>query len=222
MRFWPVATIVFGVATFAVLVAFSLLPAVRAGFPLGDFIPAMSAFQRAVTPADLTYVFGSPADPARIAAMQNANTLDLYGFIPIYTLFLISGAAMLAGGVRKPVAWLSFAPALIGAAGDLVETTKQLGVTSDWAHAGSYLPIAFACWIKYFGLAVSAAGASALCLAGPKPRFVLAGLGFVPIIATAADFLHVAHVPSLLSIGFAAFWLPLLVVAIRESLSRAS
>ena len=218
-RFWPIATIAFGLATLALLLGFSFLPAVRAAYPHGDFSQAMGAFQRVATLSDLQLVFGAPADPARVAAMQAANTLDLFAFIPVYGCFLLAGAAMLAGGVRKKLAWLALAPLFVGLIGDVLETTAQLRVTEDMARAAGELPIAPYAWIKWFGLALSAAGASAICFLGEAKRPLLGVLGLAPLVVTLAAWFGLIRASSLLTLGFALFWLPLLVIAVRAVFS---
>jgi len=217
-RVWPLATAIFGVATLVILVAFSMLPDVRAAYPNGDFTTALNAFQHATSIAQLNALFGNPADPAKLRAMTSGNTLDLFGFIPAYGLFMIAVAAMLAGGVRKPIAWLALAPALIGVAGDIVETWCQLQMTANWSRAADCLPlVAPACWTKFFGIAFHALGCSAICFTGGRKRWILGALGLLPIVGVSADALHVLPAPALMSAVFGVFWIALLVVAILET-----
>ncbi|MBI3437342.1 MAG: hypothetical protein HY054_01590 [Proteobacteria bacterium] len=217
-RVWPIATAALGVATLAILVAFSTLPDVRAAYPNGDFSTELNAFQHATSMSQLDALFGSPADPAKLRAMTSGNTLDLFGFIPAYGLFMIAGAAMLADGLRKPVVWLALAPALVGIAGDIVETTSQLRMTHDWAHASAALPlVAPACWTKFFGIALHALGCSAICFIGERKRWILVALGSLPVLGVSADALHILPAPSLMSAILGAFWIALLVVGVLES-----
>jgi hypothetical protein len=217
-RFWPLATAIFGVATLATLFAFTMLPDVRVAYPNGDFAAALNAFEHATSMAQLDALFGSPADPAKLRAMTSGNRLDLFGFIPAYGLFMVAGAAMLAGGLRRPIVWLALAPALIGVAGDIVETTNQLRMTQDWARAAEALPlVAPACWTKFFGIALHALGCSAICFAGERKRPILGALGIPPIFAVSADALHALPAPALTSAVFAAFWLALLGAGILET-----
>jgi hypothetical protein len=220
-RAWPIATAIFGFATLATLVGFSFLPEVRAAYPNGDFGPALSAFQRAVEPSELDALFGAPPDSAKLAAMTAGNTLDLYGFIPIYTLFLVCAAAMLAGGARKPLAWAAIAPALLAAAADIFETWTQLQMTSDWARAEELLPaVAPACWTKYFALGAHALGCTAIGFAGRPRRWILGALGFIPIAGVFADWAGALHIPSLMSMTFGVFWLALLGLALAQILAK--
>src|SRR5262249_28676731 len=87
----------------------------------------------------------------------------------------------------------------------------------DWSHAAAVLPrVAPACWTKFFGLAVHALGCSALCFTGPNKRWILGVLGLTPIIATKAEFFHLVHIPTLMTLTFGVFWVALLVVAALE------
>lgn len=211
-RLWPLAAIVFGLVTLAIAIGFSYLPEVRAVYASGEFGPALGVFQRAETPADLDAVFGNPAAPAIIAAMHAGNTLDLYGFIPAYTLFLVAAASMLAGGARRPLALLSIIPTLIGAGADVVETWTQLRMTADWANAEALLPIAPLCWIKYFALALGALGATGICLFGERKRWIVGALGVAPLATTFADWAGIIDIPTLMTAGFGAFWIALIGV----------
>jgi hypothetical protein len=217
-RSWPLATTAFGVATLIILVTFSMLPDVRAAYPNGDFTTALNAFQHATSMAQLDGLFGSPADPAKLRAMTSGNTLDLFGFIPAYGFFMIASAAMLAGGFRNPILWLALAPALVGVAGDVVETWCQLQMTANWARAAECLPfVAPGCWTKFFGIAFHALGCSALCFVGERKRWILGVLGVLPILGVSADALDVLPAPALMSAVFGVFWVALLAVAILET-----
>lgn len=217
-RFWPLATIVLGLATLAIVLSFSALSEVKAAYPAGDFAIQLGYFQRAVAPTDLAAVFGAPADPAKLTAMTAGNRLDLYAFIPVYTLFLIAGASMLAGGLRAPLVWLSIIPTLIGAGADVIETSKQIAMTLDYANADALLPLAPWCWAKYFSLALGALGASAMCFR--SKRWILGALGVLPLIATLADWSGAVDVPTLMTLGFGGFWIALIVVGVMELLRK--
>ena len=215
-KVWPIATIGVGLATLAIAVGFSYLPEVRAVYGDGAFGPALGAFQRAETAADLAAVFGDPADPRIIAAMHAGNTLDLYDFIPAYTTFLIVAAAMLAGSIRKPIVLLSIVPALAAAGADIVETWTQLRMTADWDNAPSLLPLAPWCWAKYFSLAVSALGATAICFLGERKRWIIGMLGFAPFAIVFADWAGAFTTPTLMSVGFGVYWIALIAVSFAE------
>jgi hypothetical protein len=213
-RLWPIATIVFGLAGLGVLLSFSQLPEVVSVYPSGAFGPALSAFQRAASMADLAAIFGSPPDPAKIAAMTAGNQLDLFAFIPAYTLFLIAAGIMLAGDPKQPLAWLAIMTALIAAVGDVMETAGQLGITTDWTHAETYLRfVAPAAWIKFFALAAHALVCAAICYRSEPKRRIVGALGCIPVLGVLAAALDLAPIPSLMTSVFGAFWIALIVVA---------
>ncbi|MDX2276104.1 MAG: hypothetical protein NW206_11700 [Hyphomonadaceae bacterium] len=205
-----------GLASLAIVLAFQQLPEVQAAYAAGAFPAEMSRFQRASTLADLAGVFGDPADPAKLAAMRAANSLDLYIFIPAYTLFLFTGAAMVAGGLRAPLAWLSILPALIGAGADVVETSRQIAISADYANAASHLPLAPWCWTKYFALAFAGAGVTAICWLGPKKRWVLGAASLVPLLATSAFAFGVIALPAVMTMSNGVFWIALIVIGVVE------
>jgi hypothetical protein len=195
-----------------------MLPAVRAAYPNGDFATALNAFQHATSMSQLDALFGNPADPAKLQAMTVGNTLDLFVFIPAYGLFMLAGAALLGGGLRQPLAWLAAAPALIGIAGDIVETWSQLRVTESWEHASAALPlVAPGCWTKFFGIALHALGCSVIALVGARKRWVIAALGALPILAVFADALRVLPAPALMTGAFGLFWLVLMALGFIEA-----
>ncbi len=216
-RFWPLATAVLGAATLVILFAFSILPDVRAAYPNGDFPIALNAFQHAATPSNLDAVFGTPADPSRLRAMTAGNTLDLFGFIPAYALFLVAGIMLVGRTLKNALALAAMALAGIGVAGDIVETTRQLAMTTNWAHAVSLLPIAPWCETKFFCLAGCALAIGAICFTGERKRWILGTLGVLPILVVSADALHVLPAPALMTAVFGAFWVALLAVGILET-----
>lgn len=216
-RLWPLATALLGVATLVILAAFSALPDVRVAYPHGDFATALNSFQNAVTVSDLDAVFGAPADPAKLAAMTAGNSLDLYGFIPAYSLFLLAGAMMLAGGVKSPLGLVALALLGIGTGADIVETTRQLRMTTDWANAASLLPIAPWRMAKYFGLAGNALAIGVICLRRAPRRWILGVTGLLPILAVSCDALRLLPTPALMSAVFGLYWIALLIVGVLET-----
>lgn len=217
-RTLAIAIALLGVGTLGILIAFSLLPDVRAAYPDGDFAASLSGFQRSSSMTELNALFGDPADPAKLAAMTAGNTLDLYGFIPVYGLFLICAAALLAGGFNKPLAWLAILPALVGMGADIVETHAQLQMTTDWSRATELLPaVAPACWTKYFALAAHALGCTAICFMSAQKRWILGAVGFIPTAGVFADWAGAVHFPALMSAVFGVFWIALLGIALAEA-----
>ena len=87
-----------GVAAFTCAALFKTIPGLA---PCGPGITnnAILAFQVARTPAEMAALFGSePCTSALAAAQKTGLILDGLGFIPLYTAFLIFGAA--ATGAR--------------------------------------------------------------------------------------------------------------------------
>lgn len=221
-RLWPIATLVLGLATLAILLSFNLLPAVSNAYPYGTFGPAMSAFQRAVDLSDLAAIFGNPPDPSTVAAMDAGNKLDLYAFIPAYTLFLIAAAIMLTGAPKQPLAWIAIMLAIIAAIADVMETAGQLGVTSDWAHADMYLRfIAPAAWLKFCALAAHALVCGFIWFRSGRKPALAAIISLLPILGVLAAALGLWTAPSLMVSVFGVFWAALLAAA-AHALLRAS
>jgi hypothetical protein len=220
-RAWPIATAAFGVATVATLYAFTRIPEIAAAYPDGGFTRALSAFQRARTMEDLALLFGAPPDREKLAAMTAGNWLDLVVFIPVYTAFLVSAAAMLAGSIRTRLAWLAIAPALIAALADGVETWAQLQMTADWSRASALLPmLAPASWTKYFALGAHALGCTIICFTGPRRRWVLGAVGIAPIAGVLAERFGSLDVLTVMTAVFGVFWIALLITAFID-LARA-
>lgn len=216
-RAFAYAAIVFGLATLGVFAAFSFLPEVQGAYQPGMVGPALSLFQRAETTADLNAVFGVPANQAALTAMHAVNQLDLWLFIPAYTLFLIAAAMVLTGGARTPLALLAILFALAGAGADAIETIAQLAITGDYDSAPAHLPIAPWHWLKYGALAAHAWVAAAICLLGAPRRWIVGALSALPLPFVLLAWLGVSE-PRLFSIAFALAWLALLGAAIKAAL----
>jgi hypothetical protein len=212
-RIWPLLAIAGGLATLVIFVGFNFLPAVTAAYAPGTLGEAESTFQRAASMADLFAVFDNPPSAARLAAQDAVNKLDLYGFVPAYTLFLVAAAAMLAGGARQPLAWLAIAPALVGAGADAVETLAQLRVLADWEHAAAQLPIAPWHWAKYMALAGNGVGVAAIALLGARKRYLLGVLAMAPLPCVLAVWSGLIADARVFSVAFALYWVVLLAHA---------
>jgi hypothetical protein len=211
-RAWAIAASIFGLATLGVFVGFNFLPDVAAVYAPGEAATYVSAFQRSTTLADLAQVFGDPADPAIIAAMDQLNTLDLYAFIPAYALFLIAAAFMLGGNTT--LKWLAVIAALIGAGGDVVETYQQLQLTADYQNAASHLPlIAPMHWVKYAGIGLNGVLVSALCFTAERRRWILGVVGLLTLPIVAASYVGLVE-PRAFTGAVALYWTTLLVVSI--------
>lgn len=219
-----------GLATLGFFVGFTLLPEVGAVYAPGELGDAVSVFQRAETLTALEPVFGEPVNAGVVAAMNAVNTIDLYGFIPAYTIFLVAAAAMLGGGFKGPLVWLSVAAALVGAFGDVGETMRQLELTAIWAAAGNpaawpddaarVMPLATWHYLKYFGLAVNAIAVAALCLSRAPKRWIVGVLGVAPVFGTLAVYAGLTDNGKAIALPFAAFWVALLVVCAIEALRK--
>jgi hypothetical protein len=214
-RALPLTATLLGILT---LVAFLMLgssEAVRAAYARTEVALAVSEFQRSETLADIARVFGMPPDPARIAAMDALNTLDLFGFIPAYTLFL-TAVAIVLGGLRNRWTQAAIAFAVIGGLADAIETWKQLQLTADIANAANHLPIAPWHWLKYAALALNGVAVTSLCLTAPKKRWILAVIAFASFPLVLGAYLDLAS-PRLFSATFAIYWVALLVISIIET-----
>lgn len=210
-RLWPLLALIAGLITLGFFITFSAHPTVQAAYELSDRTGVVSTFQRAETPADLAPVFGTPPDPAKIEAMDLINTLDLWGFIPAYSVFLIAAAIMI-GGTRNTWVHGAILFALIGAVADGVETYKQLQVTADLSNAAAHLPIAPYHWAKYVALAMNGAALAVLCFVGGQRRLVLGILALAPLPLTLLSYAGMLP-PRAFAVAFTLYWVALLVVA---------
>ncbi len=220
-RGYAIAAATGGIATAVIAVFFAFLPEVTAIYAPSEVSPLVSEFQRANVQDDLDLVFGSPPNPDVVAAMDAINRLDLFGFIPAYTLFLAAASLMLAGGMRKVWSWVMIASALAGAGADVVETTTQLQLTADWGRTDALLPlIAPAHWAKYGALAANAAAVAVFCLFMAPRRWLLGAAALPALPCTLVVFFGIMDQPRLFSAAFALYWMTLLVASLREALRR--
>jgi hypothetical protein len=214
-RALPLVTALLGVLTLGAFIALGSQPAVRAVYPASEISTNVSAFQRAETLGDIAAVFGSPTDPAKLAAMDALNTLDLYAFIPAYALFLVA-AAILLGGLRNRWTQIAIIFALLGAVGDVIETWKQLQLTADIASAEAHLPIAPWHWLKYCALALNGVAIATICFTSAKKRWILGVIAFVSFPIMALSYME-AITPRAFAATFALYWIALLAVALLEA-----
>lgn len=213
-RAWPLAALGFGLAAFALIASFPLLPEVTAVYARAEVPDVVADFQRAATLDDLAGVFGDPANPQVAAAMDAINRLDLYAFVPVYTLFLVAAAAMFGRRGAAPTA--AVLAALLGAGADAVETFKQLQLTAALQSAPEvYLPIAPWYWAKYAGLGLHGAAIAGLCFSGRRRRWVLGVLALAPAPSVLA-FYFGAIDADVFRYVFAAYWIALLASAAIE------
>jgi len=206
----PLIALLAGLATLVVFVTMARQPAVTAVYPPGEVAGVVSEFQRSVTADDLVPVFGDPPNASVMKAMDAVNTLDLWGFIPAYVVFLGAAAVMLSGA-RRRLAWAAIAFAIAGGAFDAIETWRQLQVTADYANAEAYLPIATWHWLKYAALAANGVCVAGLLLLGERKSLVGAvALAPAPLVALA----YVGHLSTrYFAAAFALYWIALLILA---------
>jgi hypothetical protein len=207
----------FGAATLAVYVGFAALEPVRAAIASGCGAPEMfTKFQLARSLNDLIAVFSAPAGACRgpiIAAMDAANRLDLYAFVPAYAAFLIAASIMLAGAWRTRLALAAIGAVIVAALADAAETATQLRITQDIEGAGAELaPLAIAFWMKYAAMGVHAALMAIIALSAPRRRLIVAAFAIIAALATIGAAFDAGRVP-FMTLCFGLFWLSLLVTA---------
>jgi hypothetical protein len=219
----PVLVAVAGLVVLAITLAFGRLPAVQAA---GECWAqdAVFLFEFATTYEDLRGIFGPEFDPCHepnLAAMDAANTLDVFAYIPAYTAFTCLTALYFAGATSRLRA-LAIGLALAAAVADYIETAMLLTITSNLESASiaQMLTASTAAWVKFGSLAAHSAVLSIACFIGAPRRLVLGPLFALPLIAfaaMAADF----GLYNLLKLGFFASWIPMLIVAAWEALLPA-
>jgi hypothetical protein len=167
-------------------------------------------------------VFGAADDPCRagmVAALDRANTIDLFGFIPVYGLFLAAFllAAMRTGGGRAAGAGLFFLVA--GLAFDTFETAIQLRITGALPGSDANLmALVVGSRGKFSLLALVSlfAGLAMLTRGGLLGR--LAGLGCIVSAGLTFAGLAAPSAASMLPGGIALAWTLMLVYAVVEAI----
>lgn len=223
-RGWAIATLVAGVATLALFVAFALQPEMKAA---AQCLPAGSVvqFELARNGEDLTRIFGAPGSDCRelaVQAMDAVNTLDIWAFIPTYTLFCIFGALFLAGGELRPLSVAALGAAVFALVGDYIETTTLLKITQNVDQASTLLPYSqLGAWMKFALLAAHAFFCAGLCFTAEKRRVILGALLVLPAIGVAAMAYDQVKLANLNNLSFALAWAGLLVTAGVAAFKRA-
>ncbi|MGE0597575.1 MAG: hypothetical protein AB7P07_14525 [Hyphomonadaceae bacterium] len=214
-RLWPLATLLFGIATLAAFLGLGAQPAVRAAYEPDLVSTAVSVFQRAESLSDLVRVFGAPPNPAIIHAQNAINTLDLSAFIPAYALFLVAAAIMI-GGWRNRWAQAAIVFGLLGAAADVMETWKQLQIgaifAADSLAAEEFLPLAPWHWLKYLALALNGLAVATLFVTAGRKHWLLAAIAAAPLPLVGAAYLDALSTRTFAS-AFALYWIALLLLA---------
>jgi len=222
-RRWWVLCVLCGVGVIAFGVWFAgVLPAETCTGPLPAGVSSLLAYQFARTPADIEAVFGAAGTPCRaamIAAMDQANTVDLFGFIATYSAFLACFfiAALHAGSGR--VARVGLATVVAALAFDVLETATQLHITDQLpGTALSLRLLAVGSVGKFLALAALCvcAGAAMMRHAGVVGRLT----GLVCIASGMLVVLGVTTPPmrSALSLGNAVAWLIIFLYAVTAAL----
>lgn len=223
-RAWAVATAALGVATIALLVAFTLLPEARAAAGCLQ-AGAVVQFELARNSEDLARIFGGGerCGPLVIAAMDAVNRLDLIAFIPVYTAFACAAALFLADGALRPLSIAAIAAALGAAAMDYLETTTLLRITQTLDAPEALLPLSQAgAWTKFALLAAHGVFCAGLCFLRARRRPVLGALLLLPVLGVAfAAYDHV-RLASVMNAAFALAWLSVLAVAAQAVLLNYS
>jgi hypothetical protein len=217
-RFWAIATIVTGLVTLGISAAFAMLPEVQAAgacFQRG----AVIQFEFARNLADLIAIFGEPQSACRplvVTGMDAVNLLDVWAFIPAYTLFCICAALFLAGGAwQRPLVIIAIGAALLAAASDYLETITLLSITQTIDAPGGLLQYSqLGAWSKFALLAAHSVFCAGICYVSDKKRYTLGAILMLPpfgVIAAAYNHLTLSNV---MSAGFVVAWVSLLVMAI--------
>jgi len=217
-RVWAIATILAGVITLGISVSFAMLPEVQAAgecFQRG----AVIQFEFARNLADLIAIFGEPQSACRplvVTAMDAVNHLDIWAFIPAYTLFGICAVLFLADGAwQRPLVIIAIGAALLAAAGDYLETITLLSLTQTLDAPGGLLQYSqLGAWSKFALLAAHAAFCAGICYVSEKKRYTLGAILMLPPFGVAAAAYDHVTLSTVMGAAFAVAWLALLVMAI--------
>jgi hypothetical protein len=221
---WLLA-VLFGLGTFGLAVWFTRsVPTASCTGPLPPGVTALGAYQMARTPMDVEAVFGPASDPCRasmVAALDRADTVDLFGFIPTYGAFLAFFLLAMVRAGGGPAARVGLVALAVGVAFDVLETVTQLRLTRDLPGSGAALTaLAVGSRGKFAALALAAmcAGLAMVARGGIAGRIagvvctIGAALGVVALVDPSAR--------GLLTLGNAVAWLVILVYVIVAAMAR--
>lgn len=221
-RVWAALTVLTGLATVAVTVAFQMLPQVTAAgacWAPGKVVD----FELARTLAQLLKVFGPPAGACRVpivTAMDAVNHFDVKAYIPSYTAFEICAAMFLGLSFKRPLVLGAIGVALVALAGDYLETLTLLQITQDLDGSADLLARSSAgAWVKFAGLALNAFLLSRICMASDSRRPILAMLLLLPMVGTAFAAIDNSRA-NLMTFALILSWTPVLLVAMRDLLRK--
>lgn len=214
---WALATL-FGLATLGFVVWFTRnVPTASCTGALPPGVTALGAYQMARTPADIEAVFGPPGDPCRatmVAALDRANTADLFGFIATYGGFLAFVLLALARAGGGSVTHMGLVALAAGLGFDVLETATQLRLTHELpGSAAALTALAIGSVGKFAALAIATlcAGLGMIARDGVASR--IAGLLCMAGAALGAVGLAYESARGLLGLGNGVAWLVMLVYA---------
>jgi len=212
-------TVIFALATMALGSWFSrVVPPNGCAMPPQRGVTALLAFQMARTPADMEAVFGREGDPCRpgmVAALDRANTVDLYGFIWTYGAFLLCFLLAIGRGGGGAAAYLGIVALVAGLGLDVLETATQLRLTGELPGTPSALEaLAIGSTGKYIALSLVTLCAGVAMVARGGICGTLAGIACIAgSVAAFAGLVLPSH-RGLLTTGTAVGWLVMLVYAV--------
>ncbi|MGE0046417.1 MAG: hypothetical protein AB7J28_15245 [Hyphomonadaceae bacterium] len=205
----------FGLLTLAVFIGFFILPDVRASIASGcGNSGSLQSFQLARSVDDLIAVFSAPGGACRapmIAAMDAADRLDLFVFIPVYGAYLAC-AILLFAGWKSAIARAALAFLALGLGADVLETSVQLMITPRIDRPGDLLTwLQIGAWAKYLFLSLSGVTLGLVLLKRRWPNWIVAALAFLALVSVALAFNDPARFARMMSLATALFWLALLL-----------
>ena len=212
-------TVVFAVATMVLGGWFTrVVPSTGCAMPPQPGVTALLAFQMARTPADMEAVFGREGDPCRPgmgAALDRANTVDLYVFIWTYGAFLLCFLLAIGRGGGGPAARLGIVALVAGLGLDVLETATQLRLTGELPGTPSALQaLAIGSTGKYIALFLVTLCAGIAMVTRGGICGTLAGIACIAAsVASFVGLLQPSH-RGLLTTGTAVGWVVMLVYAV--------
>ena len=219
-RLWAILTAAAGLLSLAVMVKFSALTEVVAAgkcFTQG----AVVQFELARSQADLVRIFGPEGSACRasaVAAMDAVNRLDMALYIPSYTLFTVCAALWLAIGRKSLLPRLALLAAVGALVGDYVETTALVRLSHMIEAPAPLLPqLEIGTWVKWGLLAAHALLLGLAGLTTDPRRRILGVLLLLPTAGTLAAYIDPMKYAELMGYAFFAAWIPLLFLALKES-----
>ena len=222
-RPWWTLCALFGLATIGFAVWFTrTVPLSGCSGPPSPGVTALLAYQLARAPAEIEAVFGPEGDPCRagmVAALDRANTVDLFGFIPTYGLFLAAFllASMRDGGGRAARVGLILLVAGLGL--DALETAMQLRITRQLPGSdASLMALAIGSRGKFSVLAFVSlcAGLAMIARGGLLGR--AAGIGCIVGAGLTVVGLADGRAAAMLPRGTALAWTLMFVYAVVEAI----